>query len=151
MRLSDIMETGVDTIEAGEPAEQAWQHMRDHRNHHLVVMQAGRVAGVVSARDLGSARNADWRAGRSAQDVMTGKVVTATPRTTVREAANLMRGRSIGCLPVLDGRKLVGIVTVTDLLELLGKGAERPMPRGRRAVMAGRGHRRKPANLPGRG
>jgi CBS domain-containing protein len=69
----------------------------------------------------------------------------------VREAANLMRGRSIGCLPVLDGRKLVGIVTVTDLLELLGRGAERPMARGRRAVMAGRGHRRKPVNPTGRG
>jgi CBS-domain-containing membrane protein len=41
--------------------------------------------------------------------------------TTIRQAANLLRGRTIGCLPVMEDSKLVGIVTVTDLLELVGE------------------------------
>jgi CBS domain-containing protein len=41
-----------------------------------------------------------------------------------------MRGRSIGCVPVVDRDRLVGIVTVSDLLEVLGRGIERP---GRKA------------------
>jgi len=52
---------------------------------------------------------------------MTGDVAAATPQMTERQAANLLRGRSIGCLPVLDDGKLVGIVTITDLLEILGE------------------------------
>ena len=78
---------------------------------------------------------------------MTAPAVTAGATTTVREAANLLRGRTIGCLPILEEGKLVGIVTTTDLLELLGKGAMRPSPVGRRPNLRDRGPRRKPVSL----
>ncbi|HET7451198.1 MAG TPA: CBS domain-containing protein, partial [Thermoanaerobaculia bacterium] len=55
-----------------------------------------------------------------------------------------LRGRSIGSLPVLESEKLVGIVTTTDLLTLIGKGAERPIAKPPRWVMKGRGPRRRP-------
>ena len=55
---------------------------------------------------------------------MSEQVVTALPTTSVRQAANLLRARTIGCLPILDDGKLVGIVTLTDLLEMLGRGAQ---------------------------
>ena len=60
----------------------------------------------------------------------------------VRQAANLLRGRTIGCLPVLEDGKLVGILTTTDLLEQIGRGSDRPA-KGKRWVMKGRGPRRK--------
>jgi CBS domain-containing protein len=62
---------------------------------------------------------------------------------TIRQAANLLRGRTIGCLPVLEDGKLVGILTTTDLLELIGRASERPVSKGKRWVMKGRGARRK--------
>ena len=74
---------------------------------------------------------------------MTSPAVTASPRMTLRQAANLLRGRTIGCLPVVEGGKLVGILTTTDLLELIGRGIERPTAKGKRWVMKGRGPRRK--------
>jgi predicted transcriptional regulator len=43
-----------------------------------------------------------------------------------------MRGRGIGCLPVFDQDKLVGILTVTDLLDLIGRGLVRDAPRSER-------------------
>ena len=144
MRLDDIMETAVDTIGLEAPAESAWERMRLERIHHLVVMNGRAVAGIISDRDLGGARGRRLREGRLVGDLMTANVVTAAPTTTVREAANLMRGRSIGCLPVLDQGSLRGIITVTDLLSLIGRGAERPVARAQRAVMRGRGQRRKP-------
>jgi acetoin utilization protein AcuB len=52
---------------------------------------------------------------------MTAPVATAAPDTTVREAANLLRGRHIGCLPIVEDGRLVGIVTVADLLDLLAR------------------------------
>jgi CBS domain-containing protein len=48
------------------------------------------------------------------------------PVATIRKAANLMRGRSIGCLVVTRRDRIAGIVTVTDLLDLIGRGLERP-------------------------
>ena len=50
------------------------------------------------------------RKGRTVADLMTPHVVTATPTTTVRQAANLMRGRSIGCLVVTNGSRVAGNV-----------------------------------------
>ncbi|CAN5899249.1 hypothetical protein BH11MYX2_BH11MYX2_11170 [soil metagenome] len=69
---------------------------------------------------------------------MTAHVVVAAPETTIKQAANLLRGRVIGCLPVVDGKTLVGIVTTTDLLELIGRGAERPVLETNRWTMKGR-------------
>jgi acetoin utilization protein AcuB len=92
----------------------------------------------VSSRDLGGERGAAMRKGTNVSDLMTPQAVTAKPVTTIRQAANLMRGRTIGCLPVLEDGKLKGIVTVTDLLELLGRGLERPVARTERAMLSRR-------------
>jgi len=141
MRVFDVMSTPVHTVTAGETATAAWELMRLHGTHHLVVEDADHhVVGVISASDLGGKAGAPIRARARVADLMTEKVVVARPETTVREAANMMRGHSINCLPVFDARdKLKGIVTVLDLLELLGRGAERPSPVGTRAVLRNRG------------
>jgi acetoin utilization protein AcuB len=76
---------------------------------------------------------------------MSEPVVSGHPEMTLRQAANRMRGRSIGCLPVVEGDDLVGIVTTTDLLELLGRGLTRVPVKGRgRPTLATRGPRHKP-------
>jgi len=139
MRLQDLMKCSVETVAPGDPADSAWERMRRRRIRHLVVMDGRRVAGILSQRDIA---DESARAGRAVAEVMSAPAVTAEPRTTVREAANLLRGRTLGCLPVLEKEKLVGIVTTTDLLELIGRGAERPMPRPGRRVLTRRGPRR---------
>lgn len=141
MRVSDIMNAPVYTIGADEAATAAWETMRFRRTRHLVVKDAdGRVRGVVSASDLGGKNGESLRAGRRVRELMTEKLVTVTPETTVREAANLMRGHSVNCLPVFNGRdRLKGIVTVVDLLELIGRGMERPTKVVERVVMKDRG------------
>jgi hypothetical protein len=50
----------------------------------------------------------------------------------------------MGCLPILEEGKIVGIVTTTDLLELIGRGSERPVPKTRRWVLKDRGPGRRP-------
>jgi len=93
----------------------------------------GRVLGVVSERDLGGPRGYALRSGRRVEDLMSRTPVLANPKTTVREAAQMMRGRAIGCLPVFVGKRVVGIVTTSDLLGLIAKGAmldRRRKPRG---------------------
>ncbi len=122
-------------------AEVAWQQMKKRRVRHLVVMESSRVVGIISERDLGSSRGERVRQDRRVAELMTPHVVVAAPETTIKQAANLLRGRVIGCLPVIDGKTLVGIVTTTDLLDLIGRGAERPVLETKRWTMKGRGPR----------
>jgi CBS domain-containing protein len=141
MRVKDIMNAPVYTIGAGEPATTAWERMRFRRTRHLVVTsEEGRVIGVISASDLGGKHGDTVRARRRVGDLMTEKLVVVRPDTTIREAANLMRGHSVNCLPVFNGRdRLTGIVTVVDLLELIGRGSERPTTAVTRPVLKNRG------------
>jgi CBS domain-containing protein len=137
MRLQDIMSTDIKTIEPGAGLEEARSLMRQSRIHHLLVFTGGEVVGVVSDRDL--AQRTEVRDGVAG--VMSEDLVTAGPQMTVRQAANLMRGRGIGCLAVVDGDRPVGILTTADLLELIGRGVERPIERSTRWTLRRRGPR----------
>jgi len=144
MRLNEIMKRDVVTLSAEAPEDQAREQMRRNRIHHIVVMRGAEVVGVVSNRDLGRFEPGT-RIPRTVGDLMTPAVATATGSTTIREAANLMRGRTIGCLPVVEEGRLAGIVTTSDLLTLIGRGAERPVKTSKRWILKGRGPRRKAA------
>ncbi len=139
MRLSEIMQTPVRTIGMTEDANVAWNRMRQYRVRHLAVEREKRVVGIISAADLGGKHGEVLRSGRQVGDLLTEKLVVAAPDTTVREAANLMRGHAINCLPVFEGSTLKGIVTTLDLLELIGRGAERPVATAKRKILRKRG------------
>lgn len=140
MRVQDVMTPHVRTIGADQSAETAYTTMKALNVHHLVVRDEGAaLVGVVSSHDLGAPAQEEFRRNRRVADVMSPHVVTADPEMPVRQAANLMRGRSINCLPVVQpGRtpRLVGIVTTSDLLEVLGHGVDRPTHPERRVLKA---------------
>jgi CBS domain-containing protein len=143
--MNEIMSAPVACIDATATGDAAWNEMRMQSSHHLVVKQGRDIVGIVSSRDLAQGRD------RLVAELMTRDVVTADPETTVHKAANLLRGRYIGCLPIVDHGKLVGIVTTSDLLELLGRGAISPSPRAQRWTLKGRGPRKRPHVEPKRG
>lgn len=141
MRLADIMSTEVKTMVPTASAQDAWQEMRRLGIHHLVIMTGGKVAGVISDRDLGGARGRAVRDGKTVAQLMTRGVVTAAPDVTVRRAANLLRGRSIGSLPVIERGRLRGLVTIADLLDVIGRRIERVTRDSKRWTMK---HRARP-------
>jgi len=101
-----------------------WAHVR----HVPVVDAAGEVVGMVSHRDLLAASVASVSSRLSDAErkqhlwtipidkVMRRPVTTTIPTATIQEAARLMRRQKIGCLPVVEDGKLVGIITEYDLL-----------------------------------
>jgi CBS domain-containing protein len=139
MRVAEFMTRRVETVEERVPAPEAAERMRSSRMRHLVVVRGREIRGVVSDRDVVGAED------RTVGDLMVEDPVLASPDDTLRRAANLLRGRRVGCLPVVDGRgRLVGIVTTTDILDLVGRGAERPVAEATRRDLAKRGPRRGP-------
>ena len=147
MRVRDVMSAGLETAREEEPAADALERMRRLRIRHLVVTRGREVRGVVSDRDLLGIVDG------SVGDRMTEDAVCLAPDATVREAANLLRGRRIGSLPVIDGDgAVVGIVTTTDLLDVLGRGAGGiDGRRGRRSAGRRRPRRRPPGSAGARG
>lgn len=144
MRVQDVMTEDVQTMAPDDPAEDAWELMRRHGFHHVVVTtESGAVVGILSDRDAGGTRGHSLRRGRTVEELMTRHVVTVDPSTTVRKAANLMRGRSIGCVVVTNRGRVAGIVTVADLLELVGRGSTRPVTGTKRWTLKHRTPHRK--------
>ncbi|MGZ6123696.1 MAG: CBS domain-containing protein [Myxococcales bacterium] len=137
MRLRDIMSEAVDIIGTEATVDEARQLMRRQDIRHLVAVERGAPVGVLSVHDLRRAERT-----QSVRSVMSAPVVTATPEATIRHAANLMRGNHVSCLPLLDEHdRIIGIVTVSDLLDLIGKGVTREPEvanRGRRSYSPGR-------------
>jgi CIC family chloride channel protein len=134
MRVSELMTRDVQTVRPTMPAAAAWELMRREHIRHLIVRSGGEIVGVLSDRDVAGPDRMSIHARSTVADLMTPQVVTVDPHATVRRAANLMRGRTIGCLPVVAGQRAVGIVTVSDLLGVLGKGVDRPSRPARRTL-----------------
>lgn len=135
MRVQEIMTSPVVTIGPDETARDAWSRMQKKRIRHLVVTEGARLLGVISDRDLGGRGGASVRRNRTVRDLMTSEAATVTPAATLRQAANLMRGRLVGSLPVIEDERVVGIVTATDVLDELGRGSTRPAVRAQRQGM----------------
>jgi acetoin utilization protein AcuB len=81
------------------------------------VLADGAVAGIITDRDL--RRFSGKLDATRVKDAMTEHVLTVTTDTPVAEAVRLLRQRKIGGLPVIEQGKLVGMITVTDVLEAL--------------------------------
>jgi acetoin utilization protein AcuB len=132
MRVFEVMNDSVETVRPTSSADEAWDVMRRKRIHHLVVTEGREIVGILSNRDAGGPSGAAVRSGRTVAELMSPHVVSAAPTDTIRSVANLLRGRTISCLPVVEKGRLVGIVSVSDLLELIGRGIDRPAKPARR-------------------
>ena len=128
--VRDLMRRDVKTLRRNDELTLADEVMRSDRIRHLPVLdEDGVLAGILSQRDMfHSALVKALGYGASAQakmlkmvvvkEAMTTDVVTVGPDTPLADAARLMVEKKIGCLPVVEGDKLVGIVTETDFVAL---------------------------------
>jgi CBS domain-containing protein len=120
-----IMTTKVATVEPQQAASVAWSRMRRQKVRHLVVMESGQLRGILSEGDLGGRSGLRDRTGRMVEDVMTPRVVSATPDTSLEKAANLIGKQRIGSLPIVEDGRLVGIVTATEVFDELERRSSR--------------------------
>jgi len=135
MLVRDVMNHPVITVEAGVSLQEANDLMWQQGVRHLPVMEHGRLVGIITDRDLRISTSEfapmPYTPQARVEEVMTAPVLTADPLDPVEEAAKVMRDRKIGCLPVVEGRELVGIITGIDLLDALVAMTGARQPSGR--------------------
>lgn len=128
--VSDIATTQVHVVSPTDRVIHARRLMIDHHVERLPVLDGGKLIGIVGEGDIatGLARFKSTIADNHqpaaiqrflVEDVMERAVVTAPADLPCAEAAKLMKQRDVGCLPLLRGDRLVGIVTRGDLLKTL--------------------------------
>src|ERR671912_558850 len=124
--VRDSMTREIVTLAPDETVGTALALCRERRIRHLPVLSKGRRVGIVSDRDLRSATPAFGDHERAAalqeilvEDVMVRDVVSVLPDDPIEQAANTMRERRIGCLPVVESGELVGIITSSDVMSAL--------------------------------
>jgi acetoin utilization protein AcuB len=135
MLVRDIMRHPPITVSADTALTEAYRTMQENDIRHLPVSDGHALVGVVTDRDLRLATSTlaptPLALGRPVSDVMSRHPDTADPGDPVEDAARTMRQKKIGCLPVVEEGRLVGIITGIDLLDalLLMTGVDKPSGR----------------------
>ena len=132
MRVGDLMTAKPITVAPGTPMLEARQRMVEERIRHLVVVEDGRVVGIVTDRDIRlnlpspATSLSVWEinfllARLTVGNVMTSTVLVVEPDRPIAEAARIMIEHKIGALPVVDGGQLVGILTESDFVRTMAR------------------------------
>lgn len=116
MRVEQIMSRNVITVPATTTIAETREILRARDIHHLIIAEQRRVLGVISLIDLAKAES-----DHPVSEVMRRGLASVEPSATVRQAAELMNGNGVGCLPVVAGGALCGIVTTADLLRAVSR------------------------------
>jgi CBS domain-containing protein len=126
-QLLDQKPKGIHSIAPDEPVLAAIRKMAEHHIGALLVMSGERLVGIVSERDY--ARKVVLL-GRSSTEtkvdaIMTPKVFTVNPRQDAHDCMRLMTDRRIRHLPVMSGDRVVGVLSIGDLVRAVIEEQER--------------------------
>ena len=127
--VADIMSRDVFTLGRNDKLSIADDVMKQKRIRHIPVLDGdGDLCGIITQRDLfrgillrslgfGSRAEEKLLDSLSVKDAMHEDVITTSPDTPLADAADLMLSSKVGCLPVVDGERLVGLVSETDFVK----------------------------------
>jgi acetoin utilization protein AcuB len=127
MTVKEVMVKEVATLDVNDELSLANDIMRLGRIRHLPVVDGSRLVGIVSERDLfrsslaqalgyGGEVSRDLMKTLRIKDIMVKEVTTISPEAKLYDAVRLMIDKKIGCLPVVEDDRLVGLITETDIM-----------------------------------
>src|SRR5439155_24961742 len=106
---------------------EACERMRHAQTSSVLIMDDDRLVGIITERDIVKtvAQGLDPKETR-VKDIMTTDIITIGPMTRLKEAAEIMASKWIRHLPVVEGSKVVGIISQRDLTGVLAKALHEP-------------------------
>jgi Zn-dependent protease/CBS domain-containing protein len=118
IKVKDVMTPEVHTLDAGTTVAQAIDTMFKMKHLGYPVMEGGKMAGILTLTDV-SRVPVEARASTPVRDVMTRKVITLKPEDDAFTALQKLSTNKIGRLVVMEGDRIAGIISRTDMLKAL--------------------------------
>jgi tRNA nucleotidyltransferase (CCA-adding enzyme) len=112
------MSSPVRTVTPDTPLEELASSLREWGHMGAPVVQGGKLVGMISRRDLERAQR-EGRGNLAVNSCMAHRVLTVSPDALLTEALEQMQTHNIGRLPVLDGPRIIGILSRDDVLGYL--------------------------------
>jgi CBS domain-containing protein len=126
-QLLDRKPRALYSVKPEEPVFTAIKKMAEHHVGALLVMNGDRLSGIVSERDY--ARKVVLLGRSSTEtpvaDIMTAKVITVSPRQNADDCMRLMTDKRIRHLPVMSGERVIGVLSIGDLVRAVIEEHER--------------------------
>lgn len=134
MNVAKRMKRNPVFVDEGDSMKKAMDLLKEHEIRHLPVLKDGeRLVGILSERDIKQASPSPATALEireiyylldkvKVKQIMTRRPYTVSSSAPIEEAALILREKKIGCLPVVDDGKLVGILTETDIIDAFIEG-----------------------------
>lgn len=126
MRISEIMTEAAVVDSPGDTLEAAARKMWEQQTGSLLVLDGQDLLGIITERDVLKAVATGTAMDTPVSDVMTKELITVEPATSLRDAAAIMTEKWIRHLPVLEGGRLLGIVSQRDLSGVLAGALNEP-------------------------
>jgi len=116
-RIREVMTSDPVTIGASATIQEAAQAMRQADIGDVIVMQDSKVCGILTDRDIVVRALADGKDPKSTrvQEICTRELATLSPSDSVDDAVEVMRQQAVRRVPVVEGKKPVGVVSLGDL------------------------------------
>ena len=128
MTIADVMTKSVISVDASITINEAAKMMEDTKVGAVIVMENNTPVGIVTDRDFSVKVAAHaYQITSPIKQIMSAPLFSINSDETVRTAADLMHDRGIRKLPVIDDEKVVGIITSTDIVNLLAVCVEEDM------------------------
>ena len=119
-RVDQIMTTDIPTVHADDLVElvinfMVWRNVRyiavENDDHEIV--------GIVASRILIKLLKDGWKEALTVKDIMVKEIITVEPATSTQEAISLMSEKNIGCLPVVSNKRLLGMLTEREIVNIV--------------------------------
>ena len=128
MTIADVMTKSVISVDAKVTVNEAGKMMEDAKVGAVIIMENNTPIGIVTDRDFAVKIVAHaYQITTPVKQIMSSPLISINSDESVRTAADLMHDRGIRKLPVIDNEKVVGMITATDVVNLLAVCVEEDM------------------------
>lgn len=118
LSAADVMQRRVETLSSQMNIDEAVQAFSHSHHRNFPVLANGKVVGIVTQKDLVNLGSHNFSKDTAISEIMTPEPVTTSPTATLAHVLHLLNRYNLSCLPVTEGRKLVGIITRSDIIRV---------------------------------
>ncbi|MBO3458295.1 chloride channel protein [Aetokthonos hydrillicola Thurmond2011] len=118
LTASDVMQSRVETLANNMSLDEALHAFSESSHRAFPVLKDGKLVGILTQKDIATLSQRGLSGKHTVEDAMTPEPVTARPKDTLAYVLHLLNRYSLRTLPVVEGRRLVGIITRSDIIRV---------------------------------